>query len=205
MSNVSILIIEDEVIIAQDIASKMKRLGYDVAAILHHSEKAIDYLSFHTPDLVLCDIRIKGPRDGIEIAEIVRKNKKVPFVFLTSLSDRGTLERAKKTLPYGYIVKPFNEQDLLSAIEMALYKHSVELDSLALSKEKIDGMATMSLTSKEYELLLDVTKGLTNNQIAEKHFISVNTVKFHMRNMLNKLEVNNRADALHKIIDMLTR
>lgn len=204
MSNVSILIIEDEVIIAQDIASKIQKLGYDVAAIKHHSEKAVDYLSFHTPDLVLCDIRIKGPRDGIEIAEIVRKNKGVPFIFLTSLSDRSTLERAKKTLPYGYIVKPFNESDLLSAIEMALYKHSVELESLALSKDKIDAMATSSLTSKEYELLLEVTKGLTNNQIAEKHFISVNTVKFHMRNMLNKLEVSNRADALHKIIDMLT-
>ena len=117
MSNISILIIEDEVIIAQDIAGKVKRLGYDVAGIKSSSEKAIDFLSFHTPDLVLCDIRIKGAKDGIEVASIIREKKKIPFIYLTSMSDRATLDRAKKTLPYGYIVKPFNANQLGRAIE----------------------------------------------------------------------------------------
>ena len=204
MSNVSILIIEDEVIIAQDIASKVERLGYDVADIKHSSYKAIDYLSFNTPDLALCDIRIKGDKDGIEVAEFIRKKKNIPFIFLTSLSDRPTLERAKKTLPYGYIVKPFNDRDLLSAIEMALYKHSVELEKLAITKAKADLIASSPLTEKEFQFLMDITKGLNNQQLADKHFISINTVKFHMRNLLGKLEVSCRADALHKIIDMLT-
>lgn len=204
MSNISILIIEDEVIIAQDIAGKVKKLGYDVAGVKSSSEKAIDFLSFQTPDLVLCDIRIKGEKDGIEVAEIIRQKKKIPFIFLTSMSDRVTLDRAKKTLPYGYIVKPFNDRDLLSAIEMALYKHATELEALSITKTKIDAICTTPLTDKEYEFLIDVTKGLSNNQLAEKHFISVNTVKYHMRNLVTKLEVTNRADAMHKIIAMLT-
>ena len=203
-TEISILIIEDEVIIAQDIASKVRKLGYHVAGIKSSSEKAIDFLSFHTPDLVLCDIRIKGAKDGIEVANIIREKKKIPFIYLTSMSDRATLDRAKKTLPYGYIVKPFNDRDLLSAIEMALYKHSMELEALAITKEKIDGISLSPLTDKEYEFLIDVTKGLSNNQLAEKHFISVNTVKYHMRNLVTKLEVSNRADAMHKIIAMLT-
>ena len=100
MSNLSIFIIEDEGLIAEDISDKLGDLGYDVAGIAANSEKAIDFLSGHTPDLVLCDICIKGTRDGIEVAELISKRKKVPFIFLTSLSDRGTLERAKRTLPY---------------------------------------------------------------------------------------------------------
>jgi DNA-binding NarL/FixJ family response regulator len=204
MSNISILIIEDEVVIAQDIAGKVSRLGYDVAGIKHSSEKAIDYLSFHTPDLVLCDIRIKGEKDGIDIAEMNQKEKRIPFIFLTSLSDRATLDRAKKTLPYGYIIKPFNDRDLLSAIEMALYRHSAELDKLAITKDKVNQIVHSDLTEKEFEILLDLTKGLNNIQIAEKNFVSINTTKYHIRNLLAKFEVSNRAEALHRIIDLLT-
>lgn len=205
MSNVSILIIEDEAIIAMDISSKVEGLGYDVADIKDSSEQAIDFLSFNTPDLVLCDITIKGEKDGIEVAEIFALKRKIPFIFLTSLSDRETLDRAKKTLPYGYIVKPFTESDLRSAIEMALYRHATELESMAITKTKIDALTMSPLTAKEFEFLIDMTKGITNSAMAEKHSISLNTVKFHIRNLLSKLEVANRAEALHKIIEFLTQ
>ncbi len=203
MSNVSILIIEDEVIIAMDIESKLKRLGYDVAGIISNSDKAIDYLSFNTPDLVLCDVMIRGDLDGIEVAEKV-KHKRIPFVFLTSLSDRSTLERAQKVLPFGYIVKPFNERDLFSAIEMALHKYHAELEKLKITPQKINQIALEELTAKEYKVLMDVTKGLNNTQIAEIHFVSINTIKHHIRNILSKLGVANRAQVLHKIIQLIT-
>lgn len=203
MSNVSILIIEDEMIIAMDIESKLKKLGYDVAGIISNSDKAVDFLSFNTPDLVLCDVMIKGGQDGIEVAEKVM-HKKIPFVFLTSLSDRSTLERAQKVLPFGYIVKPFNERDLFSSIEMALYKHHAELEKLKITPQKINKIALEDLTSKEYEVLMGITKGLNNSQIAEQHFVSINTVKHHIRNILSKLGATNRAQALHKIIELLT-
>ena len=100
---------------------------------------------------------IKGTRDGIQIAEWLRKNRQIPFLFLTSLTDRATLDRAKTTLPYGYIVKPLDEKDLLTSIEMALYKFSQEMDSMKLPREKLDSLASEPLTDREYEIL-DVYK-----------------------------------------------
>ncbi len=205
MCNISIVIVEDEAIIAQDIAYKIKSLGYDVEKIIYNGDKAIDYLSFHTPDLVLCDIRIKGTKDGIEVAETIRAKKNIPFVFLTSLSDRNTLDRAKKTLPYGYIVKPFNDRDLLSAIEMAIYKFSQEIESLKITKEKIDFLSQSPVTDREYEILECMIQGMPNKEIPQKLFISMNTLKYHIKNLFAKLEVSNRAEALQKIIRLLTQ
>lgn len=205
MSNISILIIEDEGVVAHDIARRVKKLGYDVAGIKNSSDQALNYLSIHTPDLILCDIMIDGDKDGIGVAEDVHKTKRIPLIFLTALSDRNTLERAKKVLPYGYIVKPFDNHDLLTAIELALYKHSVELDNLAITHEKINLITTEEITDREFEMLEDIIKGLTNQQISEARFISVSTVKYHIGKLLEKMQVSNRADALHKIIQLLTR
>ena len=204
MSNVSILIIEDEGVVAHDIARRLKKLGYDVAAIKSSSDQALHYLQIHTPDLILCDIMIDGPQDGIEVAEEVYQTKKIPLIFLTALSDRNTLDRAKKALPYGYIVKPFDNHDLLTAVELALYKHSVELEKLAITPAKINQITHEAITEREFEMLEDICKGLTNAQISETRFISVSTVKYHIGKLLEKMEVQNRADALHKIINMLT-
>lgn len=205
MANINILIIEDEIIIALDIESKLKKLGYDIAGIFANSEKVIDYLSFHTPDLVLCDITIKGDKDGIEIAQLITAIKPIPFIFLTSHADRHTLQRAKQVMPYAYIVKPFDEKDLLSAIEISFYKYSVELEKLAITKPKLDALASDPLTPTEYQFVLHIINGLTNAQVAEKQFVSINTVKFHYRNIFSKLQVRNRAEALHKIIKLLTK
>lgn len=202
MSNISILIIEDEMIIAMDIESKLKRLGYDVAGICVSSEEAIDYLSFNNPDLVLCDIMIDGTQDGIEVAERF-KDQNIPFVFLTSLADRPTLERAKKVVPYGYIVKPFTEKDILTTVEMALHKYASEIDQQRITFERINTLTLDPVTPKEYEVLQDIMQGMNNTQIATKSFVSINTVKHHVRNLLSKFGVKNRAELLHKIIEML--
>lgn len=203
-NNISILIIEDEGVVAHDIARRLRRLGYDVAGIKHSGEDAIHYLEIHTPDLILCDINIDGKKDGIDVAEYVFNNNKTPLIFVTALSDRATLDRAKKVLPYGYIVKPFDNHDLLTAIELALYKHSVELEQLALTPEKINQITTKPISEREFEMLVDITAGLTNTQIGEKRFISTSTVKYHMSRLLEKIGAQNRADALHKIIRLLT-
>jgi len=203
-SNISILIIEDEAVVAHDIARRVKKLGYDVAEIKHDSQKAINYLSIHSPDLILCDINIDGEKDGIDVAEYVFQNKKTPLIFVTALSDRTTLERAKKVLPYGYIVKPFDTHDLLTAIELALYKHSQEIEKLALAPNKVEKITNEPLSEREFEMLLDISKGLTNAQISENRHISISTIKFHIGNLLKKMEAKNRADALHKIISLLT-
>src|SRR5688500_6194220 len=124
-----ILITEDEVIIAEDIAACLEELGYEVCAI----DSGIDTIGMvreTKPDLVLLDINIKGERDGIETAQLIKEEFGIPFIFLTAYADQQTIDRAKTTEPYGFIVKPFDEKDLRSAIEIALYKSGRDKERL---------------------------------------------------------------------------
>lgn len=195
-----ILIIEDEAIIAEDIRDMLTALGYQVDGIINHGDKAIDYLSFHTPDLVLCDIHIKGSQDGISVAESIRAKKKIPFIYLTSLSDRQTLERAKRTLPYGYIVKPFDERDLVSAIEVAWFKFTQDMQALALNRTKLNALASSALTDQEYLIIMAMVQGKDYDEICTALEISNNTLKYHIKNILTKMDAENRAEVMQKII-----
>jgi len=122
----NILIVEDEAIIAADLAGMLRRLGYEVSATTGLAEEALDLAREHRPDLVLMDIRLAGAMDGVEAAGIIRRELDLPVIFLTAHSDQATLERAKLAEPFGYLLKPFEELGLETHIEMALYKHSAE-------------------------------------------------------------------------------
>ena len=124
MSKIKILVVEDESIVAKDIQKSLEKLGYEVPATASSAQSAYEKLQQITPDLVFLDIRLKGEEDGIHIAEHIRHNYSIPVIFLTSYVDQETLDRAKVTEPYGYIVKPFNESDLKTTVEMALFKFS---------------------------------------------------------------------------------
>lgn len=126
MVNGRILVVEDEHIVAMGIKKMLKSLDYTVTGIASSGEEAISKAESTFPDLVLMDIMLKGDMDGVEAAEAIRNISKIPIIYLTAYSDSKILQRAKKTEPYGYIVKPFDEKDLHSSIEMALYKHSIE-------------------------------------------------------------------------------
>lgn len=122
MDKVKILVVEDESIVAKDIQATLIRLGYDVPGVASSAQSAFAKLEEFNPDLVFLDIRLKGDLDGIHIAEHIKKTYDIPVIFLTSYVDKNTLDRAKVTEPYGYLVKPFNENDLHTTIETALYK-----------------------------------------------------------------------------------
>ena len=122
-SKVKILIIEDEPIIASDIEMTLEDLGYDVLGIEDNAEDALLFLEENAVDLVLLDINIEGDIDGIMLAEDINDKYQIPFVFLTSNTDKLTINRVKRTSPSGFIVKPFIEQDLSSNIEIALFKN----------------------------------------------------------------------------------
>lgn len=126
MSKATILIVEDETIVAADLAGKLGQLGYGIAGITPRGDEAVALARERRPELVLMDIRLAGDTDGIEAAEIIRRDCHLPVVFLTAMSDRATLERAKLTEPFGYILKPFEERELETCIEMALYKHQAD-------------------------------------------------------------------------------
>jgi PAS domain S-box-containing protein len=121
-----ILIVEDEGIVAADLETTIKQLGYRVVGAATTGEEAIDTAERTDPDLVLMDIRLKGDMDGIEAAEQIIARLDIPVTYLTAYADSDTLGRAKLTLPYGYVLKPFEEKDLQTAIELALYKHRME-------------------------------------------------------------------------------
>ncbi|MDY0386405.1 MAG: response regulator [Methanolobus sp.] len=126
MEDVKILVVEDEGIIGLNIKKKLKSFGYTVPAIVATGEEAIKMADITFPDLILMDVRLKGDMDGVETAEKIRKNFDIPVIYLTAYSDGEILEKAKKTEPYGYIVKPFKANDLHSSIEIALYRHKTE-------------------------------------------------------------------------------
>ncbi len=126
MPKAKILVVEDEKIVALDINNTLNKLGYDVPALVASGDEAIQAVKRTKPDLVLMDIVLKGDIDGIEAAEIIRHRYGTPLVFLTAYADEEILRRVKHIEPFGYILKPFQEKELYSAIEIALFKHGVE-------------------------------------------------------------------------------
>tara|TARA_B100001093_G_scaffold520527_1_gene617820 strand:+ start:23204 stop:23962 length:759 start_codon:yes stop_codon:yes gene_type:complete len=125
---VRILIVEDNVIIADDMQSMLEEIGYEIVSSVMAYEQAVKVLTENDVDLVLIDIVLASDKTGIDLGKHIREKYNIPFVFITSNSDRATVESAKLVKPNGYLVKPFEQQDLYTAIEIALSNFS-ESDS----------------------------------------------------------------------------
>lgn len=136
MDQKRILIVEDESIIALEMKTRLEKLGYQVADMAMTGERAIELVELLAPDLVLMDIMLKGKMDGIEAAGHITARRAIPVIFLTAHSDEQTLQRAKVSGPFGYLVKPFQMRDLHITIEMALYRHQLEQE-LRASEERM--------------------------------------------------------------------
>ena len=126
MPETKILIVEDEAIVAEDIRNSLQSLGYTISAVVSSGEEVITKIEEDKPDLVLMDIVLKGDIDGIEAASQIHSRFNIPVVYLTAFADKKTIERAKLTEPFGYIIKPFEDRELHTTVEMALYKHKME-------------------------------------------------------------------------------
>ena len=126
MAKANVLIVEDDRVVAKDIENSLKNLGFGVTAMVDSGEEALSVIKVRTPDLVLMDIVLKGEMSGIEAAGQIRSQFNIPVVYLTAYADEKILERAKITDPFGYIIKPFEEKEVNTAIEIALYKHKIE-------------------------------------------------------------------------------
>ncbi len=122
----SVLVVEDENIVAKDIANRLRHLGYQVSGMAGSGEEAIRMAEASKPDLVLMDIMLRGSMDGIQAAEIITVKQEIPVIYLTAYADEKTLHRAKRTDAFGYLLKPFEERELHITIEMALYKNQME-------------------------------------------------------------------------------
>ena len=126
MSPIKVLVVEDESIVALDIQHRLRAMGYAVVGLALTGPEALELTERTEPDLILMDIRLKGPISGIETAELLRAKRDLPVIYLTAYTDQATLERARISEPFGYVVKPFEDRELNITIEIALYRHTVE-------------------------------------------------------------------------------
>jgi len=165
MEKVRILIVEDEGLIARDIENMVKNAGYAVCGVVQSGTEAIRQAEALEPDLVLMDILLQGEMDGIEAAYIIRERFNLPVIYLTSHADETTLERAKVSEPLGYTLKPVEQKELITVMEMALYKHKLELKL----KEREEWLGTILHSIGEGVVATD-RKGCVTfmNPVAEK-------------------------------------
>ncbi|MCP4714029.1 MAG: PAS domain S-box protein, partial [Deltaproteobacteria bacterium] len=143
MPGATILIVEDEILIAEDLKNKLKQAGYQDVATAASGEEALRLAAVRSPDLVLMDIRLSGRLDGIQAAEALNAGQQTAIIYLTAFANDEIIERAKKTRPCGYLLKPYSELELRTNIEMALYRMEAE-KKLQESEERFRAIAESS-------------------------------------------------------------
>jgi two-component system cell cycle sensor histidine kinase/response regulator CckA len=142
----TLMVVEDEFIVAQDIVSNLAEMGYEVLSHTGSGEEAVKAADEKRPDLILMDIMLKGSLDGIQAAERIHAQLRIPVIFLTAFTNPPLLERAKQAEPFGYLIKPFSKKDLRSAIEIALNKAAME-NRLRQSEQRFREMAALLPTA----------------------------------------------------------
>lgn len=124
MSKIKVLVVEDEIIIADNICDTLERLGYEALEPAMNYTEAIELIETESPDIAILDIQLSGKKTGIDLAKKIKEDYNFPFIFLTSNADVSTVSEAKKVMPPAYLVKPFTKEELYTSIEIALYNYS---------------------------------------------------------------------------------
>ncbi len=201
MTGVRILVVEDEPLIADDIANQLRINDFEISGIAYDYEDAVYELKFNAPDAVVLDINLGSGKTGVDIAEVINEKYDLPFIFLTSYADKETLERAKRTEPLGYVVKPFDERNLIATLEIALYNFSQKQKNTqpALNLDKINARILSPLTEREFAVLQQIYEGKNNQQMADSLFVSINTIKTQINSIYLKMEANSRSSLLAKL------
>lgn len=194
-----ILVVEDDGIILFDIKEVLEQEGYYVLTALNPGQ-ALILLNTHSPDLVLLDIHLESELTGIDLAKyIMDQNLGISFIYLTSYTDSKTLEQVKGTTPAAYIAKPFHQAQLKSTIELVLADQKKKLQNSTLTLEQLNKRLSIGLTDKEWIITQLLAQGKSNEQMGAQLKCSINTVKFHIKNIYDKLEVHSRSELLIKL------
>lgn len=201
MSDIRVLIVEDEPIVARSLRRMLEVLEFNVTATVSDKASALFELEHNRPDIALLDINLGGMFSGLEIGKAIHEQYDIPFVYLTAHADRNTIAQAKMTEPAGYIVKPFDEADILACVEIALYNHAQKqkLRFLEPNWDLINERLEEPLSKREMDVLKLIFEGRTNTQMAAELFISVNTIKSHLLNLYQKLGATSRTEAITRV------
>lgn len=203
MSRIKILIVEDELVIAEDLKDVLEDLGYEVCGIAISAREALAMIEEKLPDIALLDIQIKGGKDGIELAAEINEQYHLPFIMLTSHADLQTINRAKEVNPYGYLVKPFNEKEILAGIELALSNFAKKHSKKENQESPEDFVLKDSLFIRTNGMLVKLKLQDITYLEADANYTQVHTKdrKFVIRSTLKELEVKldaNRFVRVHK-------
>lgn len=199
---IQILIAEDEYIVAMDIKNVLEKIGYQVTSFVNSGMDVIQKAATEMPDLILMDIILNGSMDGIETAKIIKSKYNIPIVYLTALIDEETLHKAKITEPGGYILKPFDERGLHSAIEIALYKSKMEIQ-LKVKTRELEEEKNKTDELLHHILPKEIIKELKmNGNVNPRHYpmISILFTDFQgFRNISNSLPPSELVAELNEI------
>jgi DNA-binding NarL/FixJ family response regulator len=195
----TVLIVEDDPMIAEDLFGIVKKLGFDPFEPCYSKEDALHFLKgSKKPSVVLLDINLDGEESGLDIGKKLTSELAIPFIYVTSYSDAATVNAAGQTQPAGYIVKPFTTATVYSAVVIALANHAQKTknNTVVFTLEKINRYLPTPLSEREFELLQLINEGKNNNEISDKLFVSINTTKKHLKNIFAKLDVTSRTAAV---------
>lgn len=191
----NILLIEDEFIIAKDIKVLLSKNNFAFVDYARNYEEALDLFLNKTYDLIISDINLNDKKDGIEIITEFSKIKKVPVVYLTAYSDFDIIKRAEKTMPFAYILKPYNNTQLKATINLAILNFKKQ--SLETPENEENSSKLQLLTTREKEVLVTLSSGKITKEIAEELNISTYTVEQHKKNIRKKLNLTTLGELIN--------
>ncbi|CAM1352986.1 response regulator [Tenacibaculum insulae] len=190
-----ILLLEDEFIIAKDIQIVLEKEQLYLVTIARNYEQAKQLYENEIFDIIICDINLNSDKDGIDFIKDNIPTNSIPVIYLTAYSDTNIVERAKKTTPFSYVLKPFNEIQLNITIQLALlnYKKS----KLNIKENDQNSNKINSLTKREKEILIVLASGKTSKETGFSLNISTFTVEKHKKNIKEKLNLNTIGELIH--------
>ena len=194
--SIQVLAVEDNELHAENLRFCAEELGYTIINIVDNANDCLKILETKKPNIILLDINIKGDINGIQLADIIKNKFNIPIIFCTSLDDRITIGKAITTQPEAYLNKPIEEKPFANAVEIAIYKEKNKALNLQKQIEfKIKDLTEKyNLTSREIDLINLLLNGDDTKTVSDKLFISTNTVKYHSKNLFEKLNVKTRAE-----------
>jgi len=197
-----ILIVEDEVAIAEDLLDILEIAGYKIVGIAYSYDQAIEYLAKEQIDLCFLDVALKGRESGLDVADVINKKYKIPFIFLTSFNEQSVVAEVVSRNPSGYLIKPFKEKDIAPAVALAIANERLLKKDIFPDLDFINERLDKRLSSQEYKVLKLLWQGSKNGEIAELLFVSINTIKTHVSKIYSKLGANSRSSAINKVMNM---
>lgn len=178
-SALNILVVEDEFLVAADIEESLLSLGYKVQNTVATGQGAINEVEKNLPDVILMDIILKGEMNGIEAATTIQRKHNVPIIYLTANADIGTVEKAKISLPYGYIIKPFTDKELQTNIEIARFKFENDVKS-KIESDQFNRFFHLDDSKDREQLIVEAQDGLEKVKLPDIYFIEYDGEKCHI-------------------------